>query len=93
LEFSTTTESSIAEKKSSITQYDSELIEQKNEIADNNESLESALKGLEMAVTELVELHAACVDTGMSYEERVARREDEIAALKEAYGILDAYKL
>lgn len=92
LEFSTTTESSIAEKKSSIAQYDSELVEQKNEIADNTESLDAALTGLEMAVTELVELHAACVDTGMSYEERVARREEEIEALKEAYGILDNYK-
>lgn len=92
LEFSTVTESSIAEKKSSISQYESELVEQKNEIADNTESMDAALKGLDMAVTELVELHAACVDTGMSYEERVARREDEIAALKEAYGILDNYK-
>jgi hypothetical protein len=92
LEFETTTESSIAEKKSSISQYDGELVEQKNEIAENNENLSAALTALDHAVTELVELHAACVDTGMSYEERVARREEEIAALKDAFGILDAYK-
>jgi len=93
LEFSTVTESSIAEKKSSISQYDGELVEQKNEIADNNENLSASLTALDHAVTELVELHAACVDTGMSYEERVARREDEISALKDAFGILDNYKL
>jgi len=93
LEFETVTESSIAEKKSSISQYDGELVEQKNEIAENNENLSASLTALDHAVTELVELHAACVDTGMSYEERVARREEEIAALKDAFGILDAYKL
>jgi len=32
------------------------------------------------------------VDTGMSYKERVARREDEIAALKKADCILSAYE-
>ena len=41
------------------------------------------------AMQELEELKPACVDTGMSYEERVARREEEIEALKEALCILD----
>lgn len=93
MEFSTTTESSIAEKKSSIGQYDSELLEQKEEIQTNTDTMDASLKALDMAVTELEELHAACVDTGMSYEERVARREQEIEALKDAYKILDEYKL
>jgi len=95
LEFKTTTNSSIAEKKSSISQYDGELTETKSEIADNTETMDAANTALDHAVQELVELHAAC-DTNantMSYEERVARREEEIAALKDAFGILDAYKL
>merc|ERR1712060_209153 len=34
-----------------------------------------------------------CLEIHVSYEERVARRKEEIAALKEAYGILDSKKL
>lgn len=42
-------------------------------------------------IKEIVELSPMCVDTGMSYEERVARREDEVAALKQALCILESY--
>ena len=35
------------------------------------------------------ELHGACVDTGMSYAERTAQREQELEALKKALCILD----
>lgn len=35
----------------------------------------------------------ACIDTGMSYEERVAKREEEIEALKKALCILDPEKV
>lgn len=34
-----------------------------------------------------------CIDTGMSYEERVQKREEEIAALKRALCILDGDKV
>merc|ERR1712045_561134 len=44
--------------------------------------LDSALKVIEG-------LKPTCIDTGMSYEERVAKREEEIAALKKALCILD----
>jgi hypothetical protein len=91
-DFSTATNASLAEKRSSESQYTGELAEQEDEIATNTDNLKAALKGLDMAVQELVELHAACVDTGMSYEERVARREEEIEALKDAFKILDNYK-
>merc|ERR1719198_1061158 len=39
---------------------------------------------LKVAIRELLELKPTCVDTGMTYEERVARREDEIESLKKA---------
>ena len=35
-----------------------------------------------------MELKPTCIDTGMSYEERVARREAEIDALKQALEVL-----
>merc|ERR1719284_314644 len=52
----------------------------------NRELLDEALKVYE-------ELVPACVDTGMTYEERVQAREDEIAALKKALCILDTDKV
>lgn len=55
----------------------------------DNESLRSAQDLLDRAVQELIELNEACVKTEMSYEERVRRREEEIASLKQALCILD----
>ena len=44
---------------------------------------------LDKSLETLEKLRPACVDTGMSYEERVARREAEIEALKNALCVLD----
>jgi chromosome segregation ATPase len=49
----------------------------------NMNLLDDALKGVE-------ELKPMCIDNGMSYAERVAKREEEIAALKKAMCQLDA---
>jgi len=58
----------------------------------DKDSLEKNADLLVSTVEELLELKKACVDTGMSYEERVARREEEIAALRKALCILAAYQ-
>merc|ERR1712073_237165 len=58
-------------------------IEQKmTDLQTAQDLLDSALKVIEG-------LKPTCIDTGMSYEERVAKREEEIAALKKALCILD----
>jgi len=58
-------------------------IEQKmDDLQTNQDLLDAALKVIEG-------LKPTCIDTGMSYEERVAKREEEIAALKKALCILD----
>lgn len=57
----------------------------------NKQSLEKNTDLLVNTIEELLELKKACVDTAMSYEERVARREEEIAALNKALCILTAY--
>eukprot|EP00747_Dinoflagellata_sp_TGD_P144721 gnl/TRDRNA2_/TRDRNA2_176533_c3_seq1.p1 gnl/TRDRNA2_/TRDRNA2_176533_c3~~gnl/TRDRNA2_/TRDRNA2_176533_c3_seq1.p1 ORF type:complete len:718 (-),score=306.11 gnl/TRDRNA2_/TRDRNA2_176533_c3_seq1:37-2190(-) len=44
---------------------------------------------LDKALMELEELKPACIDTGMSYKERVEKREEEIEALKKALCMLD----
>merc|ERR1719297_351368 len=69
----------------------------------NEEDLATTLTTIEQKMTDLqtaqdlldsalkvVEAHKpTCIDTGMSYEERVAKREEEIEALKKALCILD----
>merc|ERR1719387_1855252 len=54
---------------------------------DDNLKQHTDLKG--EALAELAKLTPACVGTGMDYAERVARREQEIQSLKNAYVILD----
>jgi chromosome segregation ATPase len=91
LEFSTTTKASLAEKNNAKQNYNDELTNTKESITKDTDDMASNQSAFDASIAELVELHAACVDTGMSYEERVQRREDEIAALKDAYSILDSY--
>jgi len=53
--------------------------------------LSSQTKILVTSIKELMELKPVCVDTGMSYADRVAMREQEIESLKKALCILGAY--
>lgn len=52
------------------------------EMKENMDLVDKALKAIE-------ELKPMCIDTGMSYEERVQKREEEMKALKKALCILD----
>merc|ERR1719291_1456311 len=61
----------------------SKLKQKKADLQDNQDLLEQA-------EAELEELRPTCIDTGMSYEERVQKREAEIKALKNAMCMLDA---
>ena len=58
---------------------------------DAEEELSSQTKILVTSIKELMELQPVCIDTGMSYADRVAMREQEIASLKKALCILGAY--
>jgi chromosome segregation ATPase len=68
-------------KEADLEQTKIKIEEDLNDLKKNQELLDAALKELE-------ELRPACVDTGMTYEERVAAREKEIEALKKALEIL-----
>merc|ERR550537_417149 len=67
---------------------------QKDDAISELESADTDLRAqtdiLKVAIRELLELKPTCVDTGMTYEERVARREDEIESLKKALCVLNA---
>lgn len=56
-----------------------------------NTALDDAMGQVANAVNELEDLHEACQGGGQTYETRVAKREAEVEALKEAYEILDNY--
>jgi len=54
-----------------------------------NEDLEGTQKELDAALAYFDKLKPSCVDAGVSYEDRVKRREDEIQSLQEALKILN----
>jgi len=51
--------------------------------------LDGTQKELDAALTYYEKLKPSCMDAGETYEERVARRKEEIASLKEALSILE----
>jgi chromosome segregation ATPase len=59
-----------------------ELVQALNDLKENQKLLDTSLKTLET-------LRPACIDTGMTWEEKVAKRTAEIEALKDALCTLD----
>merc|ERR1719219_575520 len=57
------------------------------------EDLEGTQKELDAALAYFDKLKPSCVDAGVSYEDRVARREEEIKSLQEALRILNGEDL
>jgi len=55
----------------------------------NKEDLEGTQKELDAALAYFDKLKPSCVDAGVSYEDRVARRKEEIESLQEALKILN----
>jgi len=59
------------------------------DLTSTNKDLKGAQAELDAALAYYDKLKPTCVDAGVSYEERVARREAEIQSLKEALNILN----
>merc|ERR1719409_1679223 len=88
LEFMTETGKSLAAKTQAKDEKNTQLDDALEKLANASDQLDEQTAILQESINELRELKPACVDTGMSYEERVARREEEIEALKKADCIL-----
>jgi len=58
-------------------------------VSDKKTDLESAEQALSAAQASYEKLRPPCLDAGMTYEERVSRRQEEIEALQEALRILN----
>jgi hypothetical protein len=91
LEFSTETSKSLAEKNMASKEKQSLKDETDNNQSDAESDMAAQSKILVTSIKELIELKKACVDTGMSYADRVAMREQEIASLKKALCIFGAF--
>merc|ERR1719160_1824216 len=78
-DYMTETGKSLAENKVAVSEKQGYLDDTMEKLSSASEKLDTQSALLEKAVTELIELQPACVDTGMSYADRVAMREQEIA--------------
>jgi hypothetical protein len=91
LQYMTESGMSLAQKETAAGERAKQLSDALEKLEGETEDLSDQMQILTTSIKELLELKPACVDTGMSYEERVARREDEIAALQRGLCILEAY--
>jgi len=91
LAFQTESGKSRAEKEMALAQNTHYKDDTELKIESDTESLKKETTILKTSIEELMELQTTCIDTGMTYAERVARRQDEIESLKKALCILNAY--
>merc|ERR1719217_1205600 len=90
--YMTETGMSLGEKTVAKEEKEGYLDDAVSKLAEAQEKLDSESALLKTAISELLELQPACVDTGMSYAERVALRESEIEGLKKAACILENFE-
>ena len=69
--------------------YESEKQQSEMTLTEKETDVESEQAQLDAALEYYEKLKPSCVDTGMSYEDRIARRKEEIESLKEALNILN----
>jgi len=88
-EFVLETNESIANKKTALGEKEDYLLDAKEQLSLAREKLDIQTGLLHKTISEIIQLQKPCVDTGMSYAQRVAMRQVEIDALKKAHCILD----
>jgi hypothetical protein len=91
LKFMTESTKSLKQKNVAKDEKDKYLMNTLDELETSSDGLNAEMEILTTAVKELMELKPVCVDTGMSYADRKARRKDEMESLKKALCILEAY--
>jgi peptidoglycan hydrolase CwlO-like protein len=87
--FDRSSKSDIASKTMKKELDEQDLDSTKSAIDDNMKDLATAQKLLDSALKNVEDLKPTCIDTGMSYSERVKKREEEMKALGKALCILD----
>merc|ERR1719164_125301 len=90
VEFDRTTKADIGGKTTKKELDEEDLETTKMTIEKKMGDLKTNMGLLDKALMELEELKPACIDSGMTYKERVEKREEEMEALKKAMCMLDA---
>merc|ERR1719498_322175 len=88
VEFSQISKQTIGSKTTKKELDEQDLKSTKTAIQEGMSQLEDTQELLDAAIKELEELKPTCIDTGMSYKDRVKKREEEMDALKKALKIL-----
>ena len=78
-----------AAKSKDIEHKSGKKTNQEQTLVEKKDDLFSTQKELDAAMTYYEKLKPSCVDAGVSYEDRVARRKEEIESLQEALRILN----
>merc|ERR1719443_2649586 len=90
IKFDRTSKADIGGKETKTELDEQDLAATETTITEKMKDLQTNQDLVDKALEELEELKPMCIDTGMSYEERVEKREEEIEALKGALCQLDA---
>ena len=88
VDFTTKTQSSIQSKTVAQNEKTTQKGDAGGKFSEAQDDLTTQAALLKGAIEELIQLKATCVDTAMSFEDRTARRDEEIAALKKAHCML-----
>jgi len=91
-EFEADTKADVSEKTKSKSDKEARVAEIEDSLVETADDLKSQNELLDAALASLAELKTQCVDGEETYEERVAKREKEITALKEALDILENWQ-
>lgn len=92
IEFLTTTGSSLAQKQEAEESTKSQKADAEDKDSSARSDLQSQQGLLISAIKELKDLQPVCIDTGMSYNDRVSKREEEIKSLNKALCIFGNYE-
>merc|ERR1712070_815404 len=82
-----------SEKSTDIEHKTAKKQDESQALTEKNRDLEGTQKELDAALAYFDKLKPSCVDSGVSYEDRVARRKEEIESLQEALKILNGEDL
>jgi prefoldin subunit 5 len=88
-EFMTDSQVDKTEKATTIEHKTAKKQDEEQALTSNRGDLEGTQKELDAALAYFDKLKPSCVDAGVSYEDRVARRKEEIESLQEALKILN----
>jgi uncharacterized protein YukE len=89
VKFDRTSKADIASKETKLNLDTEDLETTETKITQAMTDLQTQMNLLDSALERLEELKPMCIDSGMSYAKRVEKREEEMAALKQALCILD----